>query len=79
MAAKHRARGRPRLTQTERVLRAVARGAQDAKTISRQARVPLLHVHPLLNRLRARGEIVGYTGNVHVPRAKTKKARPTES
>jgi hypothetical protein len=52
------------MTQTARVLSAVRRGAQDARTISRMARVPLAHVHPLLNRLRARREIEGYTGSL---------------
>jgi predicted Rossmann fold nucleotide-binding protein DprA/Smf involved in DNA uptake len=56
--------GRPPLTQTQRVLNAVKRGAQDAKTIARKARVPLAHVHPLLNRLRERGQVDGFTGNL---------------
>ena len=56
--------GRPPLTQTQRVLNAVKRGAQDAKTIARRARVPLAHVHPLLNRLRERGQVTGFTGSL---------------
>jgi DNA-binding IclR family transcriptional regulator len=56
--------GRPKLTQTQRVLNAVKRGAQDAHAISRSARVPLAHVHPLLNRLRARGQVKGFTGSL---------------
>ncbi len=56
--------GRPPLTQTQRVLNAVKRGAQDAKEISRRARVPLAHVHPLLNRLRERGQVTGFTGSL---------------
>lgn len=67
MAQKNRGPGRPRMTQTERVLSAVKRGGQDAKTIARMARVPVLHVHPLLNRLRERGEVLGYTGKLRVP------------
>lgn len=56
--------GRPPLTQTQRVLNAVKRGAQDAHTIARRARVPLAHVHPLLNRLRERGQVKGFTGSL---------------
>jgi DNA-binding IclR family transcriptional regulator len=56
--------GRPPLTQTERVLNAVRRGAQDASTIAKKARVPRANVHPLLNRLRERGEIRGFTGSL---------------
>ncbi len=67
MATKKKSRGRPRLTQTARVLNAVKRGAQDARTISRVARVPILHVHPLLNRLRSRGQVTGYTGSLRAP------------
>jgi predicted Rossmann fold nucleotide-binding protein DprA/Smf involved in DNA uptake len=61
---KSRRPGRPKLTQTQRVLNAVKRGAQDAKTIARKARVPILHVHPLLNRLRSRGQVEGMTGSL---------------
>ena len=49
-------------TQTHRVLKAVNEGYQDAASISKRARVPILHVHPLLNRLRERKEIKGFTG-----------------
>jgi DNA-binding IclR family transcriptional regulator len=52
------------MTQTARVLSAVKRGGQDARTIAKMARVPLAHVHPLLNRLRARGQVKGYTGSL---------------
>ena len=52
------------MTQTERVLSAVKRGAQDAKSIARMARVPKEHVHPLLNRLRERGQVEGFTGSL---------------
>lgn len=61
--------GRPPLTQTERVYNAVARGAQDAAEISRRARVEKTNVHPLLNRLRARGLIRGFTGTLRTVKA----------
>lgn len=64
MPVKKRGPGRPRLTQTERVLNAVRRGGQDGRAIARMARVPLTHVHPLLNRLRARGQVKGFTGTL---------------
>ncbi|MEA3198839.1 MAG: hypothetical protein QOE90_267 [Thermoplasmata archaeon] len=54
------------MTQTDRVLSSVRRGAQDSKTIARLARIPRTHVHPLLNRLRARGQIVGFIGDLRV-------------
>lgn len=63
MAAR-RGPGRPPLTQAERVLNAVRRGAQDARTISRMARIPTTHVHPLLNRLRSRGLLRGFAGSL---------------
>ena len=62
----HRKPGRPPMTQTDRVLSALNRGAQDSKTIARLARVPRSHVHPLLNRLRARGQIAGFIGDLRV-------------
>ncbi|HEX2021380.1 MAG TPA: hypothetical protein VHH36_01600 [Candidatus Thermoplasmatota archaeon] len=58
--------GRPPLTQAEKVYNAVQRGAQDAREIARRARVPVLHVHPLLNRLRKAGAITGFTGALKV-------------
>jgi hypothetical protein len=66
---KARGRGRPPLSQTERVLSAVKRGGQDARTIAKMARVPLTHVHPLLNRLRGRGKVTGYTGSLRARNA----------
>lgn len=63
---KHRGPGRPPLTQTQRVLNAVKCGAQDARMIAKRARVPLAHVHPLLNRLRERGQVTGFTGSLQV-------------
>lgn len=63
-ATKRRPRGRPRLTDTQRIWNAVARGAQDGPAIARQARVPLLHVQPTLSRLRRQGRIKGYAGNL---------------
>ncbi len=73
--------GRPALTQTERVLNAVRRGGQDAKTIARMARVPQPHVHPLLNRLRAYGLVEGFTGSLkatgdRTPRPHAPKRNP---
>lgn len=65
-ASKGRGPGRPRLTQTQRVINAVKRGAQDAKTISKSARVPILHVHPILSRLRREGRVDGFTGTLRV-------------
>lgn len=53
--------GRKPLSQTQRVLNAVRRGVTDAKKISQRAGVPLAHVHPLLNRLRERGDVEGFT------------------
>lgn len=58
--------GRPRLTQTQRVINAVKRGAQDAKAIAKSARVPILHVHPILSRLRREGRVEGFTGTLRV-------------
>lgn len=58
--------GRPRLTQTQRVINAVKRGAQDAKSIAKSARVPILHVHPILSRLRREGRVEGFTGTLRV-------------
>ena len=59
-------RGRKPLTQTQRVVNAVKRGAQDAKTIAKKARVPAAHVHPILGRLRVTGRLEGYTGHFRV-------------
>lgn len=68
MASKksRRGPGRPPLSQTQRVWNAVKRGNQDAKTIARVARVPVEHVHPILNRLRREGRVEGYTGSLRV-------------
>lgn len=63
---KGRGPGRPRLTQTQRVINAVMRGAQDARTIAKSARVPILHVHPILSRLRREGRVEGFTGTLRV-------------
>jgi len=57
-----------KMTQTRRILRAVSRGATDAKTIAKKARVPLPHVHPILNRLRKKGYVRGFTGKLRVTR-----------
>ena len=59
-----RSPGRPPLTQAERILNAVRRGGQDARTLSRMARVPVTHVHPLLYRLRQRGQLTGFAGSL---------------
>ncbi|MEA3200351.1 MAG: hypothetical protein QOE90_1779 [Thermoplasmata archaeon] len=61
------------MTQTDRVLSAVARGAQDSKTIARLARIPRTHVHPLLNRLRARGQISGFIGDLRITKLGKKR------
>lgn len=58
--------GRPPLTQTQRVINAVKRGAQDARAIAKSARVPILHVHPILSRLRREGRVEGFTGTLRV-------------
>lgn len=58
--------GRPPLTQTQRVINAVQRGAQDARAIAKSARVPILHVHPILSRLRREGRVEGFTGTLRV-------------
>lgn len=65
-SAKRRGPGRPPLSQTQRVINAVRRGAQDAKTIATRARVPSAHVHPILSRLRREGVIEGFTGSFRV-------------
>lgn len=54
------------MTQTQRVINAVRRGAQDARTIAKSARVPILHVHPILSRLRREGRVEGFTGTLRV-------------
>jgi hypothetical protein len=56
--------GRPPKKQKGRVLSAVKRLQRAGKpvsgpTIAKAARVPLKHVHPLLNRARAAGEVFG--------------------
>lgn len=60
--------GRPPLTQTQKVLNAIERGAQDAKAIAKSGHVPILHVHPILSRLRREGRVEGFTGNLRVIR-----------
>jgi hypothetical protein len=42
-------------------MNAVERGAQDARAIAKSARVPILHVHPILSRLR---RVEGFTGTL---------------
>jgi len=63
------------MTQTARVLSAVQRGARDAKAIARMAKIPKTHIHPLLNRLRARGVVQGFTGSLRAVKPKKGKGR----
>lgn len=49
--------GRPRLTQTEKVLRAVERGYHTPKAISKASGVPVGNVYTYISRLRERGVI----------------------
>ena len=54
------------MTQTQRIMNAVRRGAQDGPTIAKSARVPRAHVHPTLSRLRREGRVEGFTGSLRV-------------
>ena len=63
-------RGRPPMTQTARVISAVRRGLQDARSIAKGARVPPKHVHPILSRLRREGRVAGFTGSLRIVEAK---------
>lgn len=61
------------MSQAARILSAIQRGAQDAKTIARMARVPRQNVHPLLFRLRQRGLVKGFTGDLRPVAPKPRK------
>lgn len=52
------------MSQSERVISAIRRGAQDARSIARMGRVPREHVHPILNRLREQGRVNGFIGSL---------------
>lgn len=60
--------GRPRSTQTGRILDAIRDGASTAREISDTTRIPLERVHSLLSYHRRRGNVKGFSGKLRVAR-----------
>jgi len=62
-------RGRPALTQAQKVFNAVRRGAQSPSEIAAATKIPAHSVNTILYSLRGSGSVKGYAGEMKAVRA----------